>query len=314
MHYFAVVVVVAAVDDAAFVRCSFFFSLIVRMSVSRRLTLLRIHSIVNSQLEWTTAFGWTPPSLVFMYSELVGTSLKNGIAQRYHSHVFRFILFVLALHLAKRWKNSWFFLTKFKESKPFSMHFILVYHSVIATANISDRCKSMIWPFILLKMLNHKRASEWKKNYCVCVCVWWISCISRYSQHNTIVMKTMPIERKNKMRAKRTRIYFYLWNLLINYLKHVRTLPFLLALSNCLCGKQNNFQWFFFHVGFVFMMIAYKRDIRNANTWNGNTMPWNTRKHIKCVRYINCSVFFVAVVSCWHCSFFGLTVFKIHHF
>lgn len=169
MHFFAVVVVVAAVGDAAFVRCSFFFSLIVRMSVSRRLTLLRIHSIVNSQLEWTTAFGWTPPSLVFMYSELVGTSLKNGIAQRYHSHVFRFILFVLALHLAKRWKNSWFFLTKFKESKPFSMHFILVYHSVIATANISDRCKSMIWPFILLKMLNHKRASEWKKNYCVCV-------------------------------------------------------------------------------------------------------------------------------------------------
>lgn len=64
------------------------------------------------------------------------------------------------------------FLTKFKESKPFSMHFILVYHSVIATANISDRCKSMIWPFILLKMLNHKRASEWKKNYCVCVCVF----------------------------------------------------------------------------------------------------------------------------------------------
>lgn len=86
MHFFAVVVV-AAVGDAAFVRCSFFFSLIVRMSVSRRLTL-RIHFIVNSQLEWTTAFGWTPPSLVFMYSELVGTSLKNGIAQRYHSHVF----------------------------------------------------------------------------------------------------------------------------------------------------------------------------------------------------------------------------------
>lgn len=180
----------------------FFFSLIVRMSVSRRLTLLRIHSIVNSQLEWTTAFGWTPPSLVFMYSELVGTSLKNGIAQRYHSHVFRFILFVLALHLAKRWKNSWFFLTKFKESKPFSMHFILVYHSVIATANISDRCKSMIWPFILLKMLNHKRASEWKKNYCVCVCLMDFMHFTIFpAQHNRY---ENDADRTEKQNARKT--------------------------------------------------------------------------------------------------------------
>lgn len=93
--------------------------------------------------------------------------------------------------------------------------------------------------------------------------------------------------------ARSRALHFYaIFEILINYLKHVRTLPFLLTLSN---GMANKIIWWMFYMfvcrgGFqsflLFSALLFHSNgiFAMQTQWIHYTMK---HEHIKCVRYIN---------------------------
>lgn len=148
---------------------------------------------------------------------------------------------------------------------------------------------AMTWPFIVKKMLNQNRNSDGFYDFLSVralanstICSPWIRVAPQ--------IHTQRVSEWGRSSRKKSALKIFIFEILINYLKHVRTLPFFLALSS---GMANKIIWWLCFCVCVFVYLfcrpmlplrtdaplfrrLLEREIRNANTHNGNTMPRNT--------------------------------------
>lgn len=197
-----------------------------------------VNSLAHAHCALWMDVSWNNATICSIYAFKIGRYDFKITSAQYFRAIFSTVLILFHLYTFFVRKYNSFLKKNFVQNVPRIRDicqnlnketFLLMLHFVIYYLVNDQPCECMILPFIV--------ASKWvnqSRNF------WWISIyiihrvyILRFSQSLRLkfeLLWAMPI---GTDRTKKSPLHFNaIFEILINYLKHVRTLPFLLTLSN----------------------------------------------------------------------------------